>query len=105
MERSRFLSETLKYSGYYVIPSPHSTKLLQAHALNGSSSGIDSGGGGGAVQAQIYTPVFERYSDRYRKILGKKNFYNEIVRGTHTTTGASDGCCGALLRRQRAAAI
>ena len=79
MERSRFLSETLKYSGYYVIPSPSSTRLLQQHSLVASSGGAAGDGSGGSSQ-QIYTPVFERYSDRYRKILGKKTFYHEIVR-------------------------
>jgi hypothetical protein len=73
VERSRFLSETFKYSGYYVVPDSSRTKLLQAHGLVSSSFAPDSG------STQIYTPTFERYSDRYRKILGKKNFHAEIA--------------------------
>ena len=79
MERSRFLSETLKYSGYYVVPSPSSTRLLQQHSMVSSSFSPAATGGDAQLQSQIYTPVFERYSDRYRKILGKKTFYDEIV--------------------------
>lgn len=73
VERSRFLSETFKYSGYYVVPDASRTKLLHQHGLVSSSFAPDSG------STQIYTPTFERYSDRYRKILGKKNFHSEIA--------------------------
>jgi len=69
VERSRFLSETMKYSGYYVVPSGAASRSLPSHI---SSSTAEAG------QQQVYTPAFERYSDRYRKILGKKNFYDEI---------------------------
>ena len=89
-ERSRFLQETLKYSGYYVVPSPSSTRLLQAHSLVSSAFSSSSdpstatntaadGTEAAPPVQQIYTPQLERYSDRYRKILGKKTFYDEIV--------------------------
>lgn len=73
VERSRFLSETYKYSGYYVVPDPSRTQLLQQHRLVSSSFAPD-----GSAAQQIYTHTFERYSDRYRKILGKKTFHSEI---------------------------
>lgn len=72
VERSRFLSESLKYSGYYVVPDASSGKLLQRSNLVTSALAATSGG------QQIYSATHERYSDRYRKILGKKNFFHEI---------------------------
>jgi len=80
-ERSRFLQETLKYSGYYVVPSPSSTRLLQAHAMISTAFTPEAGPASTPFSPpvqQIYTPQLERYSDRYRKILGKKSFYDEI---------------------------
>ena len=83
IERSRFLSETFKYSGFYVAPS--NPAAAAAAAAVHPASALD------ALQQpqQYYTPVFERYSDRYKKILGKKNFYHEIVRRTDTAAPSS----------------
>lgn len=50
VERARFLGEYFHYSGYYV------TKRVKFNA------------------------DYERYSDRYRKIEGRKNFYDEIAK-------------------------
>lgn len=82
VERSRFLSETMKYSGYYVVPDPTKphAALLAAHRFT-STEGLSNGP---IACQQVYTPTFERYSDRYRKILGKKTFHSEILQpNTH----------------------
>jgi hypothetical protein len=48
---------------------------------------------------QIYTPQLERYSDRYRKILGKKTFYDEIVKLTMRRGGTYRAGPTRCLRR------
>ncbi len=85
-ERSRFLSETLKYSGYYVTPHASATGLLKKHGLISTAFTPDvrETAGDEQIQQQVWTPQMERYSDRYRKILGKKGFYDEIVSAMHS---------------------